>query len=199
MKLIFATHNQGKLKEMKNILEGLDVEILSADEIGITEEVEEDGETLEENALKKAKYVAEKCRELSVSDDTGLFIKALGGAPGVRSARWAGNSRSKDKVLKHTLHVMKNVKEGERDAFFESVVVLAKPNGKHWVFRGKIEGKIALRPRGKPRFRLPYDQLFISEGKTCTFAEMSSGEKNNLSHRGLAFKKLKKFLMAKMF
>ena len=194
MKLIFATHNIGKLKEMRSILSGLDIEVLSAEEAGINDEVAEDGKTLEDNALKKARFVAEKSGFWSIADDTGLFIEALEGQPGVYSARWAGeNSSDKQKVDK-VLGEMKNVPPGKRQAYFESVVALVSPKGEEKVFSGKINGMISQSPRGQSRPKLPYDDIFIPEGYNRTFAEMSDEEKNNLSHRGQAFKKLKEFL-----
>ena len=194
MKLIFATHNIGKLKEMRSILSGLDIEVLSAEEAGINDEVAEDGKTLEDNALKKARFVAEKSGFWSIADDTGLFIEALEGQPGVYSARWAGeNSSDKQKVDK-VLGEMKNVPPGKRQAYFESVVALVSPKGEEKVFSGKINGMISQSPRGQSRPKLPYDDIFIPEGYNRTFAEMSDEEKNNLSYRGQAFKKLKEFL-----
>ena len=103
MRIIFATHNQGKIKEMRNILASLNVEIASAEETGIFEDVEEDGKTFEENALKKARFIMEKTGEWAVADDSGLCIGALDGAPGIFSSRWAGESASGDVLVNFTL------------------------------------------------------------------------------------------------
>jgi len=187
-RLIFATHNQGKVKEMKDILNGLEVEVLSAEEAGIFDDVIEDGKTFEENALKKARFIAEKTGDWSVADDSGLCIKALGGAPGIYAARWAGD---KD-LVEYTLNKMKDVSAEKRSAYFESAAVLCAPDGRHWSFRGTINGAISFEARGANRPKLPYDVIFIPEGRDKTFAQMSDSEKNSLSHRGAAFLQLKK-------
>jgi len=192
-RLIFATHNQGKVKEMKDILSGLDVEVLSAEEVGIFEDVVEDGKTLEENALKKARFIVEKTGDWAVADDSGLCIKALDDAPGVHSARWAGD-REIANLVEHTLLKMKDVSAEKRSAYFESAAVLCAPDGRHWSFRGTINGVIPFKARGSDRPKLPYDVIFIPEGYSKTFAEMSDSEKNSLSHRGAAFLQLKKHI-----
>ncbi len=195
MKLIFATHNQGKLKEMRALLAGLAFEVLSADEAGVTEDVIEDGTTFEENSLKKARFVSEKTGEWVAADDSGICIDVLGGAPGVFSARWAGEGGSDDALVSKTLLMMKDVPEEKRDAHFETVATLIDPSGKHWAFKGIVLGHIASAPRGVPRPKLPYDMVFIPEGHDRTFAEMSDEEKNGLSHRGRAFRTLRDFLL----
>lgn len=194
MKLIFATHNQGKIKEMQALLQDLDIEVLSAAEAGVFEEAREDGKTFAANALKKAAFVTEKTGEWAVADDSGICIDTLGGRPGVLTARWAGEGASDEDLVNYTLKQLKNVPEDERGAYFQSSLALTSPNGEHWIFEGKIYGIIPERPRGKPRPRLPYDVIFIPEAENRTFAEMTDQEKNSLSHRGLAFKKLKEFL-----
>ena len=198
MKLIFATNNLGKLKEMKAILQGLNIDISSAKEIGLTLDVVEDGATFEENAFKKARFIAEKSKEWTIADDSGLCIKALANAPGVFSARWAGKDTSDEKLIHYTLGKMKDILGEKRRAWLETAVVLMTPDGKHWVFGGKIEGRITRTPRGKPRPKLAYDLIFIPKGHNRTFAEMSDEEKNSLSHRGLALKQLKEFLAKKI-
>jgi len=208
MEIVFATRNIGKITEMKALLADLDVRVLSLDEVGIFEEIEEDGETFEENALGKAKFVAQKInRSLSltviasqlfgkwaIADDSGICIKALGNAPGILTARWAGEDASDEKLVEHTLRQMKGVLEGERQAYFESAIALVSPDGKEYVFQGRVDGVVAKEPRGVNRSKLPYDLIFIPEGETRTFAEMSDVEKNSMSHRGRAFEKLREFL-----
>lgn len=194
MKIIFATHNADKVKEMRAILGGLDIEILSADEAGVTGNVLEDGKTFEENAFKKAKFVSEKTGEWAVADDSGLCIDALGGEPGVYSARYAGEKASSEELINFVLGKMKDVPWEKRTATFYTVGVVVSPKGEHWTFVGKVAGRLATFPRGTPRPRLPYDVIFILDGDSRTFAEMSDREKNNLSHRGLAFRKLREFL-----
>ncbi len=190
-KIVFASNNRGKIKEMKAMLSDLGLEILSAGEMGITEEVEEDRNTFMGNAYKKASFAAGKLKEWAVSDDSGICIKALGGDPGVKSARWAGPDKD---LASFTLEKMKNIPEGARQAYFESAAVLVSPQGEHWTFKGRIDGIISLSSQGRPRPGLPYDAIFIPQGFSKTFAEMSEKEKNSLSHRGWAFKELRSFL-----
>lgn len=194
MKLIFATHNEGKILEMRQILVDLDIEISSADEVGVTEDVIEDGATFFENALKKARFVAERIGEWSVADDSGLCIEALGGAPGVYSTRWAGDDFPREKLVDYTLERMKNVPKDKRQAYFEGALALVAPDRRHWVFTGRVNGRIAFEKRGRMRPKLPYDLIFIPEGFDCTFSEMTDEQKNGLSHRGRAFEELKEFL-----
>lgn len=194
MKLVFATHNVGKLKEMRSILLGLNTKVVSAEEVGIGDDVVEDGKTFAENALKKARYVAQQSGQWAVADDSGLCIRALNGAPGVFSARWAGENSSDQEKTNFVLEKMKGVPDNKRQAWFESTAAIVSPQGKHWIFTGKIEGQIAKSPRGRPRYKMPYDLIFIPQGEKRTFAEMLDQEKNTISQRGLAFKKLKEFL-----
>ena len=194
MRIIFATHNQGKVKEMQAILADLDMKIVSAEEAGIFEDVIEDGETFEENAFKKANFIMKKSGEWAVADDSGLCIRALDGAPGIFTTRWAGENASGDELVNFTLEKMKNVPAENRNAYFESAIVLVSPEGKRWTFSGAIEGKITETPKGIAHPKLPYDVIFIPEGYRKTFAEMKNEEKNSISHRGLAFSKLKEFI-----
>ncbi|PIV38343.1 MAG: non-canonical purine NTP pyrophosphatase, RdgB/HAM1 family [Candidatus Portnoybacteria bacterium CG02_land_8_20_14_3_00_45_8] len=194
MRLIFVTYNQGKLKEMKAILGDLDIEVVSASEAGVLEDVIEDGQTFAENALIKAKFAAERTNEWAVADDSGLSIKALNGEPGVFSARWAGEGASDEEIIKYSLARISDIPVDSRQAQFETAVALCAPDKREWVFSGFIEGEVTDKPRGAVRSKLPYDVVFIPEGFDITFAEMSDEQKNSLSHRGLAFKKLKDFI-----
>jgi XTP/dITP diphosphohydrolase len=197
-KLIFATGNPGKLKEMKQILEDLEVEVLSAAEAGFTDDVVEDGMTFEENALKKAREVSQATGEWAIADDSGITINALGGRPGVYTARWAGADANDQDLVNYTLEQMIDVPKGQRAASFHTVAALVGPNGEEHTFEGIIDGTIPLEPRGKMRAKLPYDVIFEPEGEFRTFAEMSDQEKNALSHRGRAFEKFKEFIKNKM-
>ncbi|MEK9130620.1 MAG: RdgB/HAM1 family non-canonical purine NTP pyrophosphatase [Patescibacteria group bacterium] len=194
MKLVFATHNAGKIIEMRAMLADLGFEVISADEAGVKEDVVEDGTTFEDNALKKARFVAEKSKEWAVADDSGVCIEALDGQPGVNTARWAGDKVGDDGLIRHTLEVMKEIPESKRQAYFESCVAVVSPTGEEHTFSGQIHGRLALAPVGTPRPKLPYDLIFIPNGHDRSFAQMSDQEKNSLSHRGLAFAKLKEFL-----
>jgi XTP/dITP diphosphohydrolase len=193
MRLIFSTHNQGKLKEIKMILSGF--EILGSDEIGIHEDVEEDGVTLTENALKKARYVAQKSGEWTIADDSGLFIKALGGEPGVKTARWAGDGVKGMELIRYVLERMKDIPVGERQGYFESVAALVAPDGRERIFTGRMEGEILEQPVGNQRPGLPYDVIFKLKDESIVFSEMTDEAKNAISHRGRAFQQLKEFLL----
>lgn len=200
MKIIFATHNQGKVKEMRKILADLnmDLEVVTLDEAGIKDEIEEDGKTMEENALKKAREISQKTGEWAIGEDTGLCIEALDGKPGVKTARWGDEDGiNHEHLYEYCIEQMIDVPAGKRSAYFETALALVSPQGKEWVFSGKAEGSIAEHPKGEPRQGLPYDMVFIPEGYETTFAEMSDEEKNALSHRGKAFEEFKKFLKIK--
>ena len=174
---------------MKELLPGFDV--TSADEAWVFEDVVEDGQTFAENALKKAQFVARETGQWAVADDSGICIAALDGAPGIMSARWA---ESDDDKINLTLEKLKDIPEKERHARIEAALALVSPDGREWVFDGRVDGQIALEPRGENRKKLPYDRIFIPKGHDKTFAEMTAQEKHILSHRGKAFRKLKEFL-----
>ncbi len=191
MNIIFATHNKGKLKEACALLGQYDVK--GAEEVGIFEDVVEDGKTMVANALKKARFVHKKTGEWSVADDSGICIEALDGAPGIFSARWAGEGASEEEIIAFTLEKMKDIPEGKRQAYFETAIVVISPKGKEWTFSGKIDGKVTTSSKGEMRKGLPYDIIFIPEGEARTFAEMEDSEKNAISHRSRALKQLKDF------
>lgn len=192
---MFATHNEGKIAEMRKILVDLPIEVVSAREAGVREEPTEDVTTFEENAIKKARFVAERTNEWSVADDSGICIDALGGRPGVLSARWAGEGAGDKDIETCTLAALQGVPAAKRTARFVSSVALAAPDGRLWTFNGEVAGTVAETPRGLPRRKLPYDTIFIPSRGNRTFAEMTDAEKNKISHRGLAFAKLKKFIL----
>ena len=194
MRLIFATHNPGKLAEMKTILAGLPFEIESASEAGVVDEVVEDGLTFAENALKKAREIAKQTNALSIADDSGICIDALNGAPGVFTARWAGEGASDDQLVAHTLEQMRSVPEGNRTAAFVCVAALVSPDGREWTFEGRVNGRLTVEPLGAARPKLPYDAIFIPEGEDRTFAQMPAEEKHAMSHRGRAMREVKAFL-----
>ena len=193
-KIVFATHNQGKVQEISEILKDLAVLVVSADEAGIREDVVEDGKTFEENALKKSEFVGKIANEWAMGDDSGICVEALDGAPGIFSARWAGEGAPGHKWIELLVSKLEGVAENKRGAWFETVVTLRSPTGEYWTFVGRINGTIAVAPRGISHPHLPYDSVFIPEGETRTFAEMTKEEKNAISHRGRAFRKLKDFI-----
>jgi len=189
-KIIFATTNQGKIKEISAILSDLKIKIVSSNDLGITKEIVEDKKTLKGNAVKKASYVNGIMADWVMADDSGIFIDALDGQPGVKSSRWAGKSD----IQEYTLKKLKKTPKDKRGANFQTAIVLISPKGKCRVFSGKVDGKIASKPAGASRQSLPYDTIFIPNGYEKTVAEMPRKQKNQISHRALALKKLKTFI-----
>ena len=186
--IIFATNNAHKLGEVQALLEGK-FALKTLRECGITEDIPETAETLEGNALQKARYVYERTGADCFADDTGLEVDALGGAPGVRSARYAGEQHDFDA---NNALLLKNLEgESNRTARFRTVIALIL-GGKEYLFEGIVRGEIALEQHGEGGFG--YDPLFFPEGGDLTFAQMSSEEKNAISHRGRAVRKLAEFL-----
>jgi XTP/dITP diphosphohydrolase len=189
--LVFATNNAHKLEEARAILsEGFN--IVSLSELGCNEDIPETADTLEGNALLKAKFVAEHFAVDCFSDDTGLEIAALNGAPGVYSARFAGEGKNSLDNMHKVLTLMEN--EKNRKAQFRTAIALILSGETH-IFEGKIEGKIATEPHGTAGFG--YDPIFIPEGYSKSFAELTADEKNKISHRGRALDKMAKFLNIK--
>lgn len=187
MELIFATHNDHKVKEVAQILPSY-LTMKSLTDINFHDEIDETGKTFEENALLKAKTIFEKTNKNIFADDSGLVIDALDGAPGVYSARYAGTGKDADNVAK----ALKEL-EGKtnRKAYFISIFCLIL-NGKEYFFEGKVNGTISTEILGEDGFG--YDPIFIPDGYSKSFAQMTAEEKNNISHRGLAVKKLSDFL-----
>ncbi|MDR2007717.1 MAG: RdgB/HAM1 family non-canonical purine NTP pyrophosphatase [Alphaproteobacteria bacterium] len=190
MKLLLASHNKNKLVELKYLLGEFNMEIVSSADFNLSEPVE-DGDTFEANALIKAKQSAEQTGLLSLSDDSGFAVEAIGGQPGVYSARWAvdGNySVAFERIQK----LLAEANTPTRAAKFVSVLCLYNPTDKsHKFFRGEVLGEVVFPPRGNNGFA--YDTVFIPLGHNKTFAEMSFEEKNSMSHRNLALAKLKEY------
>ena len=184
---IVATKNKGKIKEIRAILEGTGISVLSMEEAGITADIIEDGETFEENARKKAEAVFRLTGKPALADDSGLAVDALGGAPGVYSARYAGTGRSEDNNQK-LLAAMQG--ESERSARFVCVMVLITGENEELVVRGECEGEIADGLSGTNGFG--YDPLFYLPAYRKTMAELPEEEKNRISHRGRALRELRR-------
>lgn len=181
-KVILASRNKGKLEEIKAILEKFGMETVSRDDAGIpTFEVEETGSTFEENSLLKAQAIMDVAHVITIADDSGLEVDALGGAPGIYSARYAGENCTFEDNNRKLLHELDGVPEEERGAAFVSVITMLFPNGEKLVARGECRGKILTELRGEEGFG--YDPLFMPEGENRSFAEMTSEEKNRISHR----------------
>ncbi|MPM57501.1 dITP/XTP pyrophosphatase [bioreactor metagenome] len=192
LKIIAATKNKGKLKEIKDILSEFGFDILSMDEAGINIDVEETGKTFEENAYIKAKAIQDIGGTAAISDDSGLCVDALQGAPGVYSARYAGEPSNDEKNNKLLLCNLKKVSEPFRTARFVSAVCMAFPDGSYITVRGECGGKIGFEEKGREGFG--YDPLFYPDGFEMTYAQLSSSQKNKISHRYRAFCRLKEEL-----
>lgn len=190
MEIIFATSNRHKLSEAKGII-GTDVILITPADLGITESIPEDAPTLEENAIFKARYLWEKTGKNVFADDTGLEVEALNGAPGVMSARYASEDCDAGKNMQKLLKELKDI--NNRKARFRTVVALIL-NGETHLFEGIVNGTILESLSGTGGFG--YDPLFLPVGYTKTLAELSYEEKNLISHRGIAMRKLAKFLQS---
>lgn len=189
MKLVFATNNKHKLEEVQHLL-GNKIHLLSLKDIGCYEDIPEDYDTLEENALQKAQYIYDKFNVNCFADDTGLEIDALNGEPGVLSARYAGEEKNSDNNTKKVLTKLLNTKN--RKARFRTVISLII-NGEIFSFEGIVNGEILTEKHGNEGFG--YDPVFKPTGYNISFAEMSLNEKNKISHRAIATKKLVDFLL----
>lgn len=188
MKIVFATNNAHKLSEVRAVLND-DIELVTLKEVGITEDIPETGATLDENASIKARYVYERTGLDCFADDTGLEVEALNGAPGVRSARYATEGHD---FAANNRKLLKELEgKSNRRARFRTVISLIR-SGVEQQVEGIVTGTIATSEAGKEGFG--YDPLFIPDGKSVTFAEMSAEEKNAISHRGRAVQALAKVL-----
>ena len=188
MELLVATSNTYKLQELRKILPE-SFTIYGLADIGIDEEIPETGTTFIENALLKAKYLYKKLGRDCIADDSGLEVTALNGRPGVYSARYAGPENNSNANIDKLLNELKG--NTHREACFRTVIAMVLGGAEH-VFEGKITGRIAEKPSGTAGFG--YDPVFIPDGYKVTFAEMTPEQKNSISHRAVAVKKLKNFL-----
>lgn len=188
MKLVFATNNAHKLEEISQLLEGKQ-EIISLNAIGCHDDIPEDHDTLEGNALQKARYVKTHYGYDCFADDTGLEIAALDNRPGVYSARYAGPAKDSSANMQKVLHEMEGITD--RRACFRTVIALIL-DGQEYLFEGRVDGEILTAPQGQAGFG--YDPIFRPEGYRESFAEMSMDIKNSISHRGRATRQLCEFL-----
>lgn len=186
--IVIASHNAGKIKEFGAMLAPFNIKVHSAADFTI-DEPEETGETFAENALLKARHAAGKSHLPSMADDSGLVVPALGGAPGVYSARWAGPNKDFSVAFSR---IQSELGNKDASAYFMCVLCLCLPDGRAEYFEGHIDGKLTFPPRGDKGFG--YDPLFIPDGYDITFAEFDASEKNRISHRARAFEKLMEFL-----
>jgi XTP/dITP diphosphohydrolase len=188
VKIVFATSNENKTREISNLL-GNSFTLINLTELNITEEIPEDEPTLEGNALFKARFIYNATGMNVFADDTGLEIEELDGRPGVHSARFAGEEKDSQANIDKVLKLMKNSKH--RKAKFRTIIALVL-DAKEYVFEGVVNGNITRERHGSAGFG--YDPIFIPENHDRTFAEMTIDEKNKISHRARAFNKLKQFL-----
>jgi XTP/dITP diphosphohydrolase len=188
MTLVFASNNQHKLREINGILDK-NITLLSLNDVNINEDIPEDKALIEDNALSKARYVYNVTGLNVFADDTGLEVEALNGLPGVHSARFAGESKDSLANIEKVLSLLEG--KENRKARFRTVIALIF-NNEEYLFEGNVTGTLINEKRGNRGFG--YDPIFIPEGKTQTFAEMTLSEKNKISHRSRAFKKLTEFL-----
>ena len=188
MQLVFASNNKNKIKEIQ-LLVPQSIKVLSLEDIGCFEEIPETEDTIEGNAIQKANYVTEKYGYNCFADDTGLEVEALNGEPGVYSARYAGEQKDATDNMDKLLNNLKGI--SNRNAQFKTVIAL-NLNGNQFLFTGIIKGKIIEEKIGSNGFG--YDPIFVAEGYSQTFAELTIGEKSVISHRGLAVKQLVDFL-----
>ncbi|MER3398602.1 MAG: non-canonical purine NTP pyrophosphatase [Chloroflexota bacterium] len=190
--VVLATNNPGKVREVRAILAGLPLCLKVPAELGIRAAVRETGETFEENAVLKALAYAAMAGKPAVADDSGLEVLALGGAPGVHSARYAGEEATDQERFEKLLLELSRAGTRDRRAVFRCVAALATPDGRVWIRSGELWGEIAPEPRGEGGFG--YDPVFLVPELGRTLAELSTEEKNQLSHRGKAFRALAQLL-----
>lgn len=192
MRIIFATGNAGKMREIRMILEDLGLEVLSMKEAGISADIEENGETFEENALIKAKAIAALCDDIVLADDSGLEIDALNGEPGVYSARYMGETTSYHVKNQNLIDRLEGVAEEKRTARFVCAIAAVLPDGRVLETKGTMEGRIGYEERGEHGFG--YDPIFLLPEYGKSTAELPAEMKNELSHRGKALRLMKKEL-----
>jgi XTP/dITP diphosphohydrolase len=196
IEIVVATRNRGKLREIKLALSDLDIKLLSLDHYPDAPEVVEDGDTFVKNAEKKARAVARHTGKYALADDSGLCVDALDGAPGVHSARYAGEGATDEMNNQKLLGELEKTPGAKRTAMFVCVIVLASPKGEHFYHEGSVKGIILREPAGENGFG--YDPLFFYPPLNATFAEVSGDEKLKVSHRGAALRSLEKTMKTRL-
>lgn len=192
MEILIATRNPGKLREITKIMSECKVELLSVRDFPFLPHVSEEGKTMEENAIHKARIIAEFAGKWTLGEDSGLEVECLGGKPGIHSSRFAGEGASDKAIIHKLLRLMEGVPSSQRKACFRCVIALASPGGKIRTVVGMCEGQISDHPEGKSGFG--YDPVFIPNGYEKTFAQLGGKVKNEISHRAKALRKLKELL-----
>lgn len=191
MRLVAATHNPGKAREIEALLDG-DYTVVTAASLGLPEP-DETEQTFTGNALLKARHAADRSGEVCIADDSGLSVRALDGAPGIFSARWAGPDKDFGFAMQKVEVRLEEAGSADTRAWFTSSLAVAWPDGPAVVVEGRVDGTLTFPPRGDRGFG--YDPIFIPEGHDQTFGEMDPGLKDSLSHRARAFEKLKAALI----
>ena len=200
MNVILSTRNPSKAEQIKAVFVGSQINILTLSEAGIEGQGVEDGVTLQENALEKAMFVHQQNPNVwAMADDTGVFIDALGGKPGVDTADWHGQPKKTDDVALITRWILGQLKDvKDRSATFETVVAIVSPEGKHFFFDGKVRGQILEVARDAFQPNMPYAPIFLPDGMDKAFGEMTVEEENRISHRGKAFQQARAFLESQL-
>ena len=192
MEVIVATRNKGKIREIREALKGLGLRICALSDFQDVPEIEEDGKTFTENALKKARFYSKHFGKLAIADDSGLEVNALRGLPGIYSARYSGEGASGQENNQKLLREMQDVPISKRGARFKCIIAVVSPNGREAIAEGACKGRIGFKEKGKKGFG--YDPLFILPNNGKTMAELSLEEKNRISHRGKALRKIRKII-----
>ena len=194
MEVIIATRNKGKIREIREALKGLGLRIYGLNDFSDAPEIEEDGKSFTENALKKARFYSKHFGKLTIADDSGLEVDSLKGQPGVHSARYAGERASGQENNQKLLREMQDVPISKRGARFKCIIAVVSPDGREAFAEGACKGRIGFKEKGKKGFG--YDPLFILPNDGKTMAELSLEAKNRISHRGKALKKIRRIIQS---
>lgn len=199
MDIILSTGNPSKAQEIKAIFVGTPFRVLSLHDAGIEDGAVEDGTTIKENALIKARFARAHAPGIScMADDTGLFVDALDGEPGAFPARWAGEGKTAEEIMRYTLERLKGVPIGQRRAVFRTVAAVITVDGKELPFVGESHGSILEEPVGPSDPRMPHSTIFVPEGWANPLSLMTLFEKNLINHRGRAFSLVKEFFLGQI-
>ena len=194
--IVISSRNKEKKRELKALLKGIRIKVLDLNDFPAAPKVKETGKTFEENAELKALKIAKFTKRLTLADDSGLAVKALGGMPGVRSARFAGDDATYGENNRKLLKLLEGVPNNKRGAKFVSVVAIADQRGIVGAVKGECSGRITLAPKGTNGFG--YDPVFYSPKFKKTFAELTASQKNSISHRGRALKKARAVILSRL-
>jgi XTP/dITP diphosphohydrolase len=192
--VIAATRNKGKAREIREALKGLGLRILTLSDFSDVPEIEEDGKSFIENALKKARFYSKYFGKLTIADDSGLEVDRLKGLPGIHSARYSGEKASSQENNRKLLNAVKGVPFSKRGARFKGILAMVSPDGREVIKEGSCRGKIGFKEKGKRGFG--YDPLFLLPKYGKTMAELSLEEKNKISHRGKALRKIRRIIQS---